>query len=130
MDGAKKDMRFEKYLRANHFSIGHSPKAAPDHYKSIQVKSFDSKKGEYSSEPDRAKFVRETHFTVGNEGAPSITAQQTSFGTAPPPDGSAEFNRERERDLKREHWTIGENEKRDMSSSNEISFKWVQPKML
>ena len=74
MDAAKKDMTFEKYLRANHFSIGHSPKAAPEHYKSIQVKSFDSKKGEYSRDPDRANFVQATHFTVGNEGAPSVTA--------------------------------------------------------
>ena len=35
MDAAKKDMLFEKFLRANHFSIGHKPKADPDHYKSI-----------------------------------------------------------------------------------------------
>ena len=35
MEAAKKDMLFEKFLRANHFSIGHKPKADPDHYKSI-----------------------------------------------------------------------------------------------
>ena len=32
---AKADKRFEQFLRANHFDIGHASKAAPDHFKSI-----------------------------------------------------------------------------------------------
>ena len=67
---------------------------------------------------------------MGKVSVPSVSSQQKAFGEAPAPDGMGQFNQARARDLKREHWNIGDDGNRDMCTTNNVAFKWVQPKMM
>ena len=67
---------------------------------------------------------------MGDVSAAKVSSQQAAFGQAPPRDGMGEFNKARARELKREHWNIGDVGQRELITTNEIAYKWVQPKMV
>lgn len=126
---SKPDPELEKRIRSNHFDLGMG-NPLPGQYKSVSQAAYDYK-GDASQirsqlDAQRKEDLRASHFKVGGGHSNMRTIMQSSYVDMG--QSKSALNEEKKRDLRNSHFLLGNPGQVSFKTTNDIQYKWVQPK--
>lgn len=123
------DKELERNIKGSHFDLGMGP-ALPGQYKSVMQAAHDFKgnASEIRSKLDqqRKEDLTASHFKVGADKVRMKSTMQGSYVDMGP--SKSAFNDDKKRDLRNSHFLLGDPSNADYKTSNEINYRWVQPR--
>ena len=104
--------------------------ALPGQYKSVSQAAHDYK-GDAQAiksklDNDRKSDLTASHFNIGGGKANMVSTMKGDF--VEKSNSQALFNDDKRRDLRNSHFMLGDPDKVDFRTSNEINYKWIQPR--